>query len=124
MKIEYPAGSTPLDDDEVAALKPGHITTQDQLNEWEAKNIVFEAISLDNRTLKIIVYDDGLGLSTKFLNNPEQVFELGITESSGSGIGLYFVKNIMTNKENINGSIIFLGNNIKLKGACFELTFN
>jgi signal transduction histidine kinase len=91
---------------------------------WEAKNIVFEAIDIDKKALKIIAYDDGLGLATKFLANPKQIFELGITESSGSGIGLYFVNNIMTNKENINGSIVFLGNNIKLKGACFELTFN
>ena len=91
---------------------------------WEAKTIVFEAIDIDKKALKIIVYDDGQGLTSKFLDNPEQIFELGITESSGSGIGLYFVKSIMANRDNINGSIVFLGNNIRLKGACFELTFN
>lgn len=33
-------GQTPLDADEVAGLIPGHITTQEQLNEWEQANIL------------------------------------------------------------------------------------
>jgi len=38
--FEYVAGTTPLDPDEIAALIPIHITTQDQLNEWEQANII------------------------------------------------------------------------------------
>lgn len=38
--FEYAPGATPLDPDETACLLPLHITTQGQLNEWEAKNIV------------------------------------------------------------------------------------
>lgn len=40
LKIEYPAGATPLDPDDAAGLIPGHITTQGQLNEWEYANVI------------------------------------------------------------------------------------
>jgi hypothetical protein len=36
MKFEYAPGATPLDPDEINGLIPLHITTQNQLNEWEA----------------------------------------------------------------------------------------
>lgn len=35
-----PAGATPLDPDESAGLVPGHIATREQLDEWEAENIL------------------------------------------------------------------------------------
>jgi len=35
-----PAGATPLDPDEAAGLLPGHIATREQLDEWEAENIL------------------------------------------------------------------------------------
>jgi len=37
---QYPPGATPLDPDEAAGLIPAHITTQEQLNEWELANIL------------------------------------------------------------------------------------
>jgi Fic-DOC domain mobile mystery protein B len=40
VNLDYPAGATPLDADELASLIPGHITTQAELNEWEQLNIV------------------------------------------------------------------------------------
>lgn len=40
MKFEYPVGATPLNADEINDLIPIHITTQNQLNEWEAANIL------------------------------------------------------------------------------------
>ena len=40
IKFEYPPGATPLDPDETSELIPLHITTQSQLNEWEAENIL------------------------------------------------------------------------------------
>ncbi len=40
MKIQYPEGATPLNPEEADALIPLHITTQSQLNEWEAANIL------------------------------------------------------------------------------------
>ena len=36
----FPPGATPLDPDEAAGLIPAHVTTQEQLNEWELANIV------------------------------------------------------------------------------------
>lgn len=38
--LQYPAGATPLDPDEAAALIPSHITTQKQLNAWELSNVI------------------------------------------------------------------------------------
>lgn len=40
MKIIDADGATPLDPDTLLGLIPKHITTQNQLNEWEAQNIV------------------------------------------------------------------------------------
>ncbi len=40
VNVDYPAGATPLDADELASLIPGHITSQAELNEWEQLNIV------------------------------------------------------------------------------------
>lgn len=40
MKFQYAPGATPLDPDESAELIPTHITTQTDLNEWEAANIL------------------------------------------------------------------------------------
>ena len=37
--LQYPKGATPLDADESAGLIPNHISTQDELNEWEYMNI-------------------------------------------------------------------------------------
>jgi len=39
IKLEYPAGATPLDPDEAKALVASHITNQGQLNEWEFLNV-------------------------------------------------------------------------------------
>ena len=40
IEFHYAPGATPLDPDEAAGLIPAHITTQGQLNEWEAGNIL------------------------------------------------------------------------------------
>lgn len=46
IKFQYPSGSTPLDPDEINGLIPPHITTQNQLNEWEAANILEAEIEM------------------------------------------------------------------------------
>jgi Fic-DOC domain mobile mystery protein B len=38
--MQPPAGATPLDPDEAQGLIPTHITTQEQLNEWELQNVL------------------------------------------------------------------------------------
>ncbi len=40
MKFIYPEGATPLDPSEILELMPRHITTQQELNAWEEKNIL------------------------------------------------------------------------------------
>jgi hypothetical protein len=40
MKFVYPEGATPFNHDDAHNLIPQHITTQDQLNEWEQRNIL------------------------------------------------------------------------------------
>jgi Fic-DOC domain mobile mystery protein B len=60
MRFEYPPGATPLDPDEIRGLIPLHITTQSQLNEWEAANI------LKAETWLFSVPDHGNFLSIEF----------------------------------------------------------
>lgn len=40
MKYNYPEGATPLESEEILGLIPQHITTHEQLNAWEQKNIL------------------------------------------------------------------------------------
>jgi Fic-DOC domain mobile mystery protein B len=40
VKLDYPAGATPLSPEELAELVPGHVTLQGQLNELEEANIL------------------------------------------------------------------------------------
>lgn len=40
INFDYAPGATPLDPDEAAGLKPSHIATHAQLNEWEMVNIL------------------------------------------------------------------------------------
>ncbi|UEQ78353.1 ATP-binding protein [Chryseobacterium arthrosphaerae] len=65
-------------------------------------------------------YDDGIGLSEKFIKNPQEIFSLGTraSDKKGSGIGMYDVeKRLSENK----GTIKFIGNDLKLKGAGFQI---
>jgi signal transduction histidine kinase len=39
--------------------------------------------------------DDGRGLAAAFSDDPQKIFELGITTTSGSGMGLYHAKQIV-----------------------------
>lgn len=38
--LQYEDGATPLDENELRWLIPGHLTTQGELNDWEALNII------------------------------------------------------------------------------------
>jgi Fic-DOC domain mobile mystery protein B len=40
LKLEYPAGATPIDPNEAAGLIPTHLTLQRQLDEYEEGNII------------------------------------------------------------------------------------
>lgn len=86
----------------------------------KAKNILVEFSKIDKK-LEILYHDDGIGVTELLTKNPKSIFELGVRDSKerGSGIGMYDAKKRITN---LKGSIDFIGNNIKLKGASFKIT--
>jgi len=83
-----------------------------------AKNVKIITSLDEEENLVIIFSDDGIGLVENFINKPDVIFELGITTTDGSGIGLNYVKNTLSKMQ---GKIKFIGNNVNLKGASFEL---
>jgi Fic-DOC domain mobile mystery protein B len=56
--LDLKPGQTPLDPDEVAGLKPKHIGTQGDLDEWEAENIL-KATKWIGRQKKLDVVNEG-----------------------------------------------------------------
>lgn len=56
-----------------------------------ATQIKFELYNFDKKTLLMTVIDNGPGIS-KAIRDVEQIFELGFSRSSGSGLGLYHVR--------------------------------
>lgn len=86
-----------------------------------AKKILIEMANPTKDTLKLTFSDDGNGVPVKFLKDPSQIFELGVTTTDGSGIGLNSVKMAL---KSLKGDILFAGNGKKLKGACFEIFIN
>ncbi|MGH7646160.1 MAG: mobile mystery protein B, partial [Gemmatimonadales bacterium] len=40
MMVDSPEGATPLDPDAAEGLLPTHMTTREELNEWEQRNIL------------------------------------------------------------------------------------
>lgn len=87
-----------------------------------AKIIELEMSNPTEKELRILFSDNGTGVLDKFLQDEKSksmIFELGVTTTSGgSGIGLNSVREGL---KSMNGSIKLLGNDIKLKGACFEI---
>jgi len=68
---------------------------------FKATTVNFEFKKIDNKTISLLVKDNGTGLS-KSINEPERIFEKGVTTSNGSGLGLYHIKYII---EQMSGSI-------------------
>ena len=67
----------------------------------EAKNLNVKIAKIGGNTLRISFVDNGNGLSTK-LDKPESMFGMGVTTTSGSGLGLYHAREIV---ERIGGKI-------------------
>ncbi|WP_299622510.1 ATP-binding protein [uncultured Tenacibaculum sp.] len=60
-----------------------------------AKNLIFEFESVDDKnTLIMNYYDDGKGFDAK-IDDLNQIFDRGYTTTRGSGLGLYHVKKII-----------------------------
>ncbi|MFC6095688.1 ATP-binding protein [Flavobacterium qiangtangense] len=93
---------------------------------WGANIIKLEFEKINNRQMVLYISDNGKGLSDKFEPDPKRIFELSVrdippTGLSGSGIGLYYTKNLLNE---MGSEIEFIGNNISLSGATFKITFN
>lgn len=87
----------------------------------KANKILIIIENQDNNILTINFSDNGDGVPEKYLKSIDEIFKLGETSRmGGSGIGLYTVKDLLTK---MRGKITFLGNNIYLHGATFQLTF-
>lgn len=71
--------------------------------------------------LVILFSDDGHGLSKRFVDNSSVIFDLGVTTTDGSGIGLNSVANTLLKMQ---GIIKFVGNGEVLKGASFQITIS
>jgi|688.fasta_scaffold78225_2 signal transduction histidine kinase len=84
----------------------------------KAKNVKVYISENENSDLVLIFSDDGEGLSTRFEKNNDVIFDLGVTTTDGSGIGLNYVRNTLSKMQ---GKIKFIGNNKFLKGASFEV---
>ena len=85
-----------------------------------AKFFQLDMANIDDNSLRVIVSDDGRGIDEKFMDNPEKIFELGVTTTNGSGIGLNSVRAAL---KSMKASISFLGNGKRLSGAAFEILF-
>jgi signal transduction histidine kinase len=93
---------------------------------WDANKIRFTFKLLTNNSLSVLISDNGVGLTSKFIGNSENIFELGVGGTppkvvGGSGIGLYYSRTLL---KDMSSSISFIGNGVDLSGACFELKFN
>lgn len=88
----------------------------------KAKNVQVD-IAKNKNSLIVNFSDDGNGLQQKYINNADEIFKHGVTNTiGGSGIGLPAVKDIL--KEINNSTINFIANNKMLKGATFKIQFN
>lgn len=87
-----------------------------------ANLIEIEMSNPSQGVLEILFSDNGIGIAEQFLKDEkskEKIFDLGITTTKGgSGIGMNSVREGL---KSMNGTIKLLGNNLKLKGACFEI---
>jgi signal transduction histidine kinase len=83
-----------------------------------AKKVLIEMSNPSKTSLNIVFSDSGKGVPKHFLDSPEEMFELGVTTTDGSGIGLRSVRNAL---KAMTGTISFIGNNLSLKGASFEI---
>ena len=85
-----------------------------------ASKMLVECYNPSASSLSIKISDNGHGVDKQFLGNPEKMFELGVTTTNGSGIGLFSIRE---NLRILNAKAHFIGNNDSLPGATFEILF-
>jgi signal transduction histidine kinase len=85
-----------------------------------ASKVRVECQNPDSNSLSITFSDNGKGLAQYFLDAPDKIFELGVTTTEGSGIGMSTVQKIL---KDMNATVRFIGNGQYLSGATFEILF-
>jgi signal transduction histidine kinase len=80
----------------------------------QAHKLTVTLSKISANTLRISFADDGKGVS-KELPNIESMFELGITTTSGSGLGLYHAKSIVTKIDGIITAIPLEPNGMEIR---------
>ena len=65
-----------------------------------AKTFEINVQKISENLLRITFKDDGQGLD-KSIKNPDEIFDMGFTTTSGSGLGLYHVADIVKNMNGI-----------------------
>jgi len=93
-------------------------------SKWGANEFKYST-NIENNELNILFSDNGDGLSDIFLEDPEQIFKLGVRdeppeECGGSGIGLHYTRKLLAE---MGAEIAFVGNGVDLKGAAFKVVF-
>ena len=83
-----------------------------------ASVVQIEAELVDNNKLRLTISDNGKGLDPKFESIEESIFDLGVTTTDGSGIGLYTVRTVV---KGWRGSVGYVGTGLENKGAQFEI---
>jgi signal transduction histidine kinase len=84
-------------------------------NAIKAKSSILNiSFTITNNILDINVSDNGIGFSNK-ITNLNRIFEKGFSLTNGSGLGLYYIQNII---KDLNGTIEALTNS-NSKGASF-----
>ena len=94
---------------------------EDNAKKWGASKMLIEIGKDEKGKYSLLFSDDGQGLIPKYLEEPEQIFELTVSATNGSGIGLYSVRQMLSK---MNAEIKFVNNSISLIGAAFRVTFN
>jgi len=90
-------------------------------SEKAGANEILVEFMKDDTDLVLLFSDNGKGVPDIFVRNEKAMFELGVTSTEGSGIGLNFVIKTL---EKMNATIKFVGNNTSLSGATFKITFS
>lgn len=123
-KLEFEVKSKNAELTKKASVLDISIVLDDLISNSEKAEATLVRIEMSNPSkdsLKLIFSDNGNGVPEIFLDNPEEIFELGVTTTDGSGIGLQSVRTAL---KAMKGSIKFLGNGIKLRGASFEINIS
>lgn len=87
--------------------------------DWNAKNMWIECGKIDGM-LGVDVYDDGLGLSDKFKDNPDEIFNFAATgKSDGTGFGMYLIRESLKSFD----ATISIEEPVNNKGIHFRMLF-